>query len=282
MSESTKAPGMSQEVRTYVQSVRAALADLTPEEVEDLTGGMEADLTELLTERGGSLPAALGTPKEYAAELRQAAGLPEAVPRSGPTIIDVDRWWAGHRASVATEIERSPWLKSARDFAVAIRPAWWVLRGLVAAWVLVNLIGDTPSLLPNGPGMFLVGIPMVIASVVLGRRTLTGSVALAGVRLVNIIAIIALPIAVGSSPGARSEWAGEATPPQRGLSLGGSEVRNVYGYGPDGQRLTGIRLFDDQGATPEPGLHRELHRRPAAEGARHLRQRAVERLPADA
>ena len=68
-------------VHEYVERVRAALADLPPEDLDELTGGLEADLREQAGELppGTDLAAAFGAPTAYAAELRAAAGLP------GPT-----------------------------------------------------------------------------------------------------------------------------------------------------------------------------------------------------
>ena len=67
-------------VHEYVERVRAALADLPPEDLDELTGGLEADLREQAGELppGPDLAAAFGAPTAYA-ELRAAAGLP------GPT-----------------------------------------------------------------------------------------------------------------------------------------------------------------------------------------------------
>jgi hypothetical protein len=251
MSESTKAHNVSEEVRTYVESVRRALADLAPEEVDDLTGGMEADLTELLRERGGSLSGALGTPQAYAVELRQAAGLPEPSGRSGPTTVDVGRWWKGRRAAFAAARARHEWMEDAWQFLGSLRPAWWVLRGYVAAWVLLGVfrIASEPSLLPNTPGMLIFGTLLAWVGVKVGRRVKPGSVAMGPLYLVNIVAVIALPFGLFTSE-ARSvyqEVTSSPAPAPPGLTLDGTEVMNVYGYGPDGQRLTGIRLFDDQG-----------------------------------
>ena len=75
--------GVAGGVAAYVREVRAELADLPIEDVDDLTGGMEADLTELAAECGGDLAGRLGSPQLYAAELRSAAGLPEPAARSG-------------------------------------------------------------------------------------------------------------------------------------------------------------------------------------------------------
>ena len=60
------------EVASFVARVREQLSDLTEDEREELTGGLEADLSEQLAE-GGQLP----DPTQYADELRAAAGLPE-------------------------------------------------------------------------------------------------------------------------------------------------------------------------------------------------------------
>ena len=64
---------MAPEIVTFAEGVRAALADLPAEEVDDLTEGLEADLAESLAE---DLRRTLPDPVAYAAELRLAAGLP--------------------------------------------------------------------------------------------------------------------------------------------------------------------------------------------------------------
>ncbi|MBK9101121.1 MAG: hypothetical protein IPM90_06235 [Austwickia sp.] len=66
------------QVAGYVSAVRTALTDLSPDDLDDLTAGMAADLTEMVRERGGALTDHLGDPRAYAAELRAAAGLPGA------------------------------------------------------------------------------------------------------------------------------------------------------------------------------------------------------------
>ena len=65
------------EVAQFVAAVRAELADLDPEVVEELTGGLEADLTDSLEAAPGN---GFGDPAAYAAELRSAAGLPPRPP----------------------------------------------------------------------------------------------------------------------------------------------------------------------------------------------------------
>ena len=70
------------EVRLFVRAVRERLEDLTEEEREELVGGLDADINDLVEERGlDALPA----PSDYARELRTAAGFdPEMRPVRSP------------------------------------------------------------------------------------------------------------------------------------------------------------------------------------------------------
>ena len=79
----TTVMGVADGVAAYVREVRAELVDLPAEDVDDITGGMEADLSELAAESGGDLVGRLGSPSQYAAELRSAAGLPEPAAGAG-------------------------------------------------------------------------------------------------------------------------------------------------------------------------------------------------------
>ena len=87
------------EVSAYVGLVRLALDDLAPEDLEDLTGGLEADLAELAAESEEPLIARLGEPSGYADELRSAAGFP---PRAFAQVAPKVRWWTRARESWAT------------------------------------------------------------------------------------------------------------------------------------------------------------------------------------
>ena len=53
------------EVQEFLDAVRTQLADLEPDEQRDITEGLEADLTDLVAERGRG---ALGDPVAYALE----------------------------------------------------------------------------------------------------------------------------------------------------------------------------------------------------------------------
>lgn len=128
---------LTSHVREYVARVRLHLADLTPDEADDLLGGHTADLMEALLDapltsssRGEAvmdLDAVFGPPEDYAAELRGAAGLtaePLPVPpehRPGMR----QRWRARIHRAKATRA----WFES-REFLASIRPTWWVLPAL--------------------------------------------------------------------------------------------------------------------------------------------------------
>lgn len=66
-------------VRDYVAELRRELVDLPAGEVADVVEDVTPQLTEL-AEGGESIAAVLGTPAEYAAELRGAAGLSTVEP----------------------------------------------------------------------------------------------------------------------------------------------------------------------------------------------------------
>jgi hypothetical protein len=103
---------------------------------------------EVLTEDGAPLEQRLGPPQAYAAELRASAGVTTVLragpPRRGPLhrLDDelrrtVERWQAaalGH-----------PYGRAVADFLPELRPGWWVLRGVLAVWVL-SLLTDGGNL----------------------------------------------------------------------------------------------------------------------------------------
>ena len=60
-------------VHAYAQQVRAHLADLRPEQVEELTDGLEADLAEAVVDAPGALPRR-GAPAGATGEGPAAAG----------------------------------------------------------------------------------------------------------------------------------------------------------------------------------------------------------------
>ena len=232
------ATDQAEDVRAYVGAVRAWLGDLPPEEVEDLTAGMEADLAERAAESGDTLGALLGEPEAYAAELRAAAGLPPRwVPvATVPPHPGVLRSLGGSvRATADDAVRRFPWLRD-------LRPTWWLARGAVAGWVVQSMIGSSSWFLP------IVGAAV---SFWIGRRTASGRMPSWSRRLLvagNALAIVLLlPATVALlSSGGDDEVMGAAFAPA-GLSTNGESVQNLYAYDAAGNRLEDVRLFDHDG-----------------------------------
>jgi len=230
------------DVAAYVRAVRAELADLPAEDVEDLTGGMEADLGELAAESGGPLVDRLGTPARYAAELRAAAGLPERSVTRAPQGRSVGEEIEHAKASFARLAADRPWLASTWEFLVTLRPAWWVLRAYVAAWCVWQVLGVAGAWYT--PGRLLFVLAAVYVSVRLGRGLLADRPWFAPVLFgLNLLAaVLVLP----SLSGYPVQYI-ESSPAPPGLSLDGAQVSNVYPYDAQGQRLSDVRLFDQDG-----------------------------------
>ena len=153
-------------ITEFVDAVRARLADLPAEEIDDLTEGLEADLTDLVAERGGG---ALGDPDTYTRELRTAAGL-EPVMR-----IARSRRSAGTAIDDALDAAHDGWDRAMgglpgrpMEFAESLRPAWWVLRALAAVLVVGLPLGI------NAYGFGILGwvaiAVAIVVSVQIGRK----------------------------------------------------------------------------------------------------------------
>ena len=169
-------PDLQPVVASYVELVRLYLGDLDDEVREELSGGLEADLLDLVADRG---PGALPDPEEYADELRLAAGLPpRAVPRSDPPAgtgaLGLVRSAAAQLRSLLDEA-RTRWLawagsgprEPAWSFVTALQPVWWVTRGWVAWMVLQDFRG--PWVTYSTPQLAALALA-VVGSVQLGRR----------------------------------------------------------------------------------------------------------------
>ncbi|KXK61630.1 hypothetical protein AWW66_12425 [Micromonospora rosaria] len=167
-----------QEITAYVERVRAALADLPPQTRDELTEDLSEHLAEVAAEADGSLVDRLGEPEAYAAELRAAAGATgpasaRSLDQRAATLL------AGARARLrATDRRIGPVLgyASASEYLRLLRPAWWVLRGYLAAMLItVVTTGGSFGLLPRLGGSTLAALLLlavcVVASVWLGRRT---------------------------------------------------------------------------------------------------------------
>ncbi|GAB3615854.1 hypothetical protein GCM10027416_04110 [Okibacterium endophyticum] len=240
MNESATAPAA---VRDFAAAVRAHLDDLPADEVEELTDGLEADLTERAQDAGDSF----GDPAEYARELRSASGLPE---REHPSRRRFGTTLRRTGESAARRVRSMPGGARLLDLLIALRPVWWVMRG----WVIFHLIavpiaGARPGL-PDNPVAWVFLLACILLSVEWGRGHW---LAWQGFRYVKIAlstvaAVAFLPLLVSVA----SMLPGQSDPyvypePQQGLLLNGDTVENIFAYDCSGKPLTDVQLFDENG-----------------------------------
>lgn len=166
------------EVAAYVAAVRDALSDLPPRERDELLEDLTAHLTEVAAEGDLPLWSRVGPPWEYAAELRASVSSGSgAAERSRPSLLagwgERARQWLGR-----VDARTGPLLghERASDFLRLLVPAWWVLRGYLAAMLFAALVdaGHRPGLLPRLADSTVVGLLLlsafVLGSVWLARR----------------------------------------------------------------------------------------------------------------
>ena len=255
------------EVQGFLAAVRAQLADLDPDEQREILDGLEADLSDLVAERGGE---ALGDPVAYARELRAAAGLD---PEMGRTRQRVDLSAGVHSFldDAHQLFDRSAAALPGDGAAVlaSLQPAWWVLRAWLAVEVTAYFFGSWAlQVIPgeNVPGTIAI-LAAVLLSVQLGRRRLWPGDrwrTAAGLRVLllglNVFALLMVPAVsdalrhhdqrygrsydLGYQEGARTIRDANA---KAGLSLQGRPVSNIYPYDAKGRPLVGVQLFDQDG-----------------------------------
>lgn len=235
------APTTTPEITRYRDAVRASLADLSAVDRDDLMEDVESHLTEVAAEDGGSL-ARLGSPAEYAAELRTSAGLPAS---SAP--VRTSFWTRLNAAFVdsaagrgAERIAASRSWQSLRSFLPELRPGWWVLRGYLVAVVVGQLVGlYSFGLLPTSGPALLLSLVAIWASVRLGRYAKTHRSVRPWIIAGTALLILFYVLVVGAQRVPDYYYDEQ----QAGL-VG---VSNIYVFDSEGRPLTGVQLFDQDG-----------------------------------
>lgn len=271
-------------VSAYAAQVRAHLADLPSEQVEDLTDGLEADLAEALADPDarpvtGEVPAVrvdgpagetildlaarFGSPADYAAELRSAAGLPPVadpgVPDLGTTRWeDLQAWWAVQKQAVVSH----PSWPGVSGFAESIRPAWWVARGWVLFGIFFTVGSDDGAVVaPRSLPEWVVLLGLVWVSVELGRgRWDARGKGRPFVFAANVLAAVFLipgVVSMASPPEVRYVESGPSEAALiDGVYVDGSRVTNLFVYDADGEYVEHAQILDNQGRAvrvDEPG-----------------------------
>ena len=236
----------------FAAAVRAALSDLPPDELDELTDGLEADLAERLDEAPDAA-AGLGDPLAYAEELRAAAGYPPRPARGhlGATLPNLRTFPQELRRRWDLLLQRRPLVASVVAFFVALRPVWWVLRGVALYFLGITMLG----LGALGAAWPLLVVAIVL-SVQVGRgwmRNRTGVLWLQ--RAASVIAIVALPfiagwtatqLNLGVSTSYMEMYEPEVYTPQ-GITRDGVGVDNIFAYDADGTPIEQVQLFDQNG-----------------------------------
>lgn len=251
------------DVTSFVSRVRECLSDLSEDDRLELTEGLEADLTDQVAEHGGAV---LGDPEAYARELRAAAGYDPVARRrlrvpTGRTLaeqLDILR-------GLWDELVSRPRVAPAWSVLVALRPAWWALRAWAAAVAVARLV---PGWFDYGfrwlPGVHpVLGLAILlvclVGSTLVGTGRIwpggrSGSSARAALLLLNVVALVALPVINGQLDAQSwSRYSQGYNEAQRGGINGagvvnrGQQVCNIAAYDASGRPLTGVQLFDQRG-----------------------------------
>lgn len=244
----------AERIRAFADAVRDQLADLPSEEIDDLVEGLVGDLTDQAADHDGAID--LGDPAAYAEELRSAAGLPER----GPVAATTTPWHeriAAAAGRAAGRIRTSAFGAWLLDLLVALRPVWWVLRGLVLAGLVLLPAGLGPRTLSGYSGVpaqgytWAVVVLFVLVSVQWGRGRWLPKNWLRHIRVVvSIIALLAMPALIGyfTTIVVNSTGVHDITyEAPRGLLLDGTQIGNLFVYDRDGNPITDAQLYTDRG-----------------------------------
>ena len=245
------------EIAAYVTAVRAALADLPEATREELLEDLPEHLAEIRAEDTVTLTDRLGTPEAYARELRAAAGFVGGFPdppRSSWVTPDELRDHA-RRVLGPVDVRLGPLLGYARasEFLALLRPAWWVLRGYLAAMALAYLLDDNSGslgLLPRVGGSELLALVLlgacVVGSIGLGRRgrrlgPWPRYALYSGTTFLAVFALAGFATADSSvrDPGYQDVSSYDSNPY--------SSIDDVFVYDADGRLVRDARLFDQNG-----------------------------------
>lgn len=227
-------------IQAFAEAVRAELADLPKREIQDLTDGLEADLAEKLAEEGVDFSSISAS--DYAAELRDAAGVAPKSPRrsafsSKALIQNTEDWF--RKTAFGTGI---------LEFGISIRPVWWVLRALVAWFVLLAAFLDS--------SIAVLALPLfVFLSIQWGRKKwFTGKFFTAVLLPLNLLALVLLVPAqemmiqkfngLAQANLMMQQWA--ATD---GLRLNGEPITEIKAFDSTSQEILGL-TFKDQAGNP--------------------------------
>jgi hypothetical protein len=173
-----------------------------------------------------------------------ALGLPLVI-RDGPRVPSVAalpevRWFVAARPAAGT----AP--RAITDFVASLQPAWWVVRAIAAA-VLVGAVVFSS----DEPAMLVLALVAVPVSIWVGHRTRRDRRWLWCVVPLNVLAGLVLllwPLAAGPSEAYDSGSVSSYPVSMPGLWQDSErEIRDIRPVDANGNPLTGVYLFDQDG-----------------------------------
>ncbi|MFI2753405.1 HAAS signaling domain-containing protein [Cellulomonas sp. P22] len=274
MSSTSTGPGVIADVHAYATAVRRHLVGLTPEQVEDLTDGLEADLGEALADAPGTddLVGRFGEPRAYASELRAAAGLPDggAAPARRRSFW---RWLtlpirSAYEACVEglDVLRAQPWWPPVGELLTVLLPVAWVLRGWMAYqlayWITAGLAPSNrmPWVPFGNPLLLLIMLAMMVVSVQWGRGLWLPRGRLRRLPTIATIGALLIALPVMGTLAARNDRVEHhydtvteyvPAPEADGVVVGGMAVSNLYVYDAEGNPLDDVQIYDDRGRPVE-------------------------------
>ncbi|MCA1824323.1 MAG: hypothetical protein ABR520_02760 [Mycobacteriales bacterium] len=258
MTRTPAATPIADSVVRYVAAVRAELADLPDDERTELTEGLEAHVTDVAAESAEPLEHRLGTPAEFASELRTAAGLPAVgdvdPARRGLVNRLADSGAAQRVEGAYARLVRHPTARAVQQFLPELRPGWWVLRGYLVVLLLGMATTDwnrrtfpVPTVV-NEQGFGVIALAIAIpASIAWSRHARAVSTLRAATVVANIAVVLFALHAFdnGFIPRYASTYylPVGASPHYPGLD----GVTNIYPYDVQGHPLDNVLLYDQHG-----------------------------------
>jgi HAAS domain-containing protein len=243
------------EINLYVFAVRAALGDLPESLRDELLEDLPEHFAEVLAEGEGSLTERLGSPEAYAEDLRTTAGFVGGFP-DPPTRTHQYREMrdAAMIRLRAADVKLGPLFGAAKasDFLVLLRPAWWVLRGYLAAMVVAWLLDDSGQpigLLPRIGGSEVVALLLlaagIFASIWFGRRSLTLAKWPQRALWAGSVVLVLVALA-GFSEADSSSRDSNYTDVNYDNPYG--NIEDLFVYDEQGRLVQNARIFDQNGA----------------------------------
>jgi hypothetical protein len=244
---------LTPEAEAFLARVREELADLPPDERDELLEDIESHLAEITGEGDAPLAVRLGSAEDFAHELRHSAGLPPRSAPGEPSRLDLARTRAtviGRRAAaLPRRLDATVFWRLARGWLLAVAVAVVVGRlGDTRAWSLSHPWLPHAGL--RGRAAFIALAAFVVLSFWLARRAAGNGVRID--RAASAVAIVALAPALlhFNSPPRDHIYSYRTvveTQTEPGLVYNGVPLSNIFPFDRAGKPLNDVLLYGSDG-----------------------------------